>query len=304
MAKPFDATTKDLLERNPRAWLEFLLERKLGPVRAVDADLSTITAESDKVFRVGGRNPFIVHVELIASHAANLALRMERYNILVRYRHQLHVQSIAFFLRPRADRPSLTGTHEDHLPGGVLYHQFRYNVVRIWERPAGEILAGDLATLPLAPLADVSLEDLPAVIKQMEDRVNDLANPRAAADVWAATYILMGLVYPAHVTKSLLAGVRNMKESATYQEILREGKAAGRAEGRAEGKAEGKLEGIRKGRIEEAKRLLVRQGQKRFGPPTSSVKAKVESVVNLAKLEKLADKILDVQSWDELIAGI
>jgi predicted transposase YdaD len=95
-----------------------------------------------------------------------------------------------------------------------------------------------------------------------------------------------------------------MKESATYQEILREGKAAGRAEGRAEGKAEGKLEGIRKGRIEEAKRLLVRQGQKRFGPPTSSVKAKVESVVNLAKLEKLADKILDVQSWDELIAGI
>ena len=30
MAKPFDATTKELLEKHPRAWLEFLLGRRLG----------------------------------------------------------------------------------------------------------------------------------------------------------------------------------------------------------------------------------------------------------------------------------
>ena len=35
-----------------------------------------------------------------------------------------------------------------------MYHEFRYNVVRTWERPADEILAGGLATLPLAPLGE------------------------------------------------------------------------------------------------------------------------------------------------------
>ena len=43
MAKPFDATAKELLEKHPQAWLEFLLGRKLGEVRVVDAELSTTT---------------------------------------------------------------------------------------------------------------------------------------------------------------------------------------------------------------------------------------------------------------------
>jgi len=32
MPKPFDATTKELLEIDPRAWLELLLGRKVGEV--------------------------------------------------------------------------------------------------------------------------------------------------------------------------------------------------------------------------------------------------------------------------------
>src|SRR5208282_6525394 len=43
MAKPFDATTRELLESDPRAWLELLLGRELGDVRIQNADLSTIT---------------------------------------------------------------------------------------------------------------------------------------------------------------------------------------------------------------------------------------------------------------------
>jgi hypothetical protein len=46
VSKPFDAVTKERLEQNPRAWLEFLLGRELGEVRVVDADLSTITIAS------------------------------------------------------------------------------------------------------------------------------------------------------------------------------------------------------------------------------------------------------------------
>ena len=72
-----------------------------------------------------------------------------------------------------------------------------------------------------------------------------------------------------------------MKESVTYQKILREGLAVGRAE--------------------EAKKILRRQGSKRFGKPDPAIDAVIDSTSDLERLEQLVDRILDVQSWDELL---
>ncbi len=93
-----------------------------------------------------------------SSLAATLTLpvRLQRYNILIHYREALPVQSVALLLRPEADGPAMSGLLQHRLPDGSLYHEFRYNVVRIWERSVEEILAGGLATLPLAPIANVS----------------------------------------------------------------------------------------------------------------------------------------------------
>ncbi len=224
MAKPFDATAKELLEKHPRAWLEFLLGRRLGDVRVVDADLSTITSESDKVFP----------------------------------------ESLKTICRAVA-----------------LYHDFRYNVARVWERPVDEILAGDFATLPLAPIADVSSTELPVVIKRMGERFDTEADPRETADLWAATYFMMGLVYPENIAKGLLHGVRKMKESTTYQAIL------------AKEEPKGKIEG--------AKRILFRMGRKRFGDPKAAIKSKIESIADLVQIEHLSDRVLEAKSWDELM---
>jgi predicted transposase YdaD len=90
-------------------------------------------------------------------------------------------------------------------------------------------------------------------------------------------------VYPDSIAKVLLEGVRKMKESTTYQAILREGKA--------------------EGRLEEAKRILLRQGRKRFGQPKAAVKSKIDAIADLAQLERLSDRVLDATSWDELIDG-
>jgi predicted transposase YdaD len=81
-----------------------------------------------------------------------------------------------------------------------------------------------------------------------------------------------------------------MEESVTYQAILRKGRAAGLAEGKAEGKAE------------EAKQLLLRMGRKRFGPPEPRIGAAIESIAELERVELLVDRLLDVASWDELMA--
>jgi predicted transposase YdaD len=109
------------------------------------------------------------------------------------------------------------------------------------------------------------------------------------------------MVFPENIAKSLLKGVRNMKESVTYQAILREGKAKGRAQGKAEGKLEGKLEGRLEGKLEEAMRILVRQGRKRFGPVKADIKSQIESISELDRLEQLIDRVLEATSWDDLI---
>lgn len=59
MSKPYDATTKHLLETYPADWLAFMgLSGAQGEL--MDADLSTLTAAADRVFRVHGDAPSYV----------------------------------------------------------------------------------------------------------------------------------------------------------------------------------------------------------------------------------------------------
>ena len=107
------------------------------------------------LIEVKAPQPWIVHVEFQTGYDKTLPLRLQRYNILVHYQQGLPVQSVALLLCPRADGPALSGTSSTGSPTGSLYHEFRYNVVRVWELPVEDVLAGGLATLPLAPIADV-----------------------------------------------------------------------------------------------------------------------------------------------------
>lgn len=288
MAKPFDAVTKDRLEKNPRAWLEFLLGRELGEVRVVDADLSTITTEADKILVIEQPKPWFVHVEFQSSHEPHLPLRVQRYNILARYRHGFPVQSVIVLLRESADGIELTGVLEDRLPDGILYHQFRYNVVKVWELAVDDILSGDLATLPLAPISRFPVGELPRIIHRIDERIEREASPEEKPDLWTATFLLMGLIYPENLAVTLLHGKSYMRESTTYQAILREGKAEGKVEGKAEGKAE------------EAKNLLLRLGRKHLGSPPAEFEVKIQSMADVEKIEELAERVYDVANWNEL----
>ena len=53
---------------------------------------------------------------------------------------------------------------------------------------------------------------------------------------------------------------------------------------------------------EEAKALLLRLGSKRFGVPDASSQAALTAVTSLEALEQLADRLLEVESWQELLA--
>lgn len=291
MAKPFDATTKQLVEAQPQAWLAFVGLGDALSAEVIEADLSTVTADADRVLRVNGPPaPFLAHLEFQAGYDRAMGERLLRYNVLLRYRHGLPVRSIVLLLRREADGPALTGAVRDGTETEQNLLHFRYRVVRVYEQPVEAVLAGGLATLPLAPLADVSPSALPGVVRRMEERIGAEAAPDQAGMLWTAAYVLMGLKYPAALVTQLLKGVRQMKESATYQAILQEGRAEGEARGEEWGRAE------------EARALIVRLGRKRFGSPDAATEAALGAITSRERLEQLAERLLEAESWSELLA--
>jgi predicted transposase YdaD len=286
VSKPYDATTKDLLETAPADWLAFLGRPATGPVRLIDADVSTITAQADKVIRIDEDPPWLLHLELQASHEVALPRRLLRYNVLLAERHDLPVSSAVILLRPEANATALTGWHRDRHRLDSREHRFPYYVVRLWRQPVQNILAGGIGTLPLAPLASLRRRDLPDVLHRMSDRLTVESPSDDRKKLWAAAYVLMGLRYPETLIEHLLEGVSTMEESVTYQAIIRKGMA----------------QGVIQGAVEEAQRLLLSAGRKKLGPPDKSTQAAIAAIADRERLEQLHERVFDVDSWSKLFA--
>ena len=62
MARAFDSTTKQLVELSPSDWLAYAGLPGLD-AEVLDADLSTVSPEADKVLRVTHQKPWLVHFE-------------------------------------------------------------------------------------------------------------------------------------------------------------------------------------------------------------------------------------------------
>lgn len=285
MPGPLDDTLKHLTELSPQDWV-VQGGWPMAPATAIDADIATITGATDKVIHVDGSPDWLLAVDFHSGHDAEQLLpRMLLYIAALGKRHELRVRSLAVVLHPGADSPQLSGVYERGFPGEPADIMLRYRVLRVWEVPAVRWLSGGLGVLPLAPLGAVQEAELPAIIAQMKERLDREAPQRQAAELWSATYILMGVRYEQALIQTLLQGVIAMKESVTYQAILREGEAKGLAEGQAK----------------EARRILLLLGRSRFGEPTPEAAAALNALAEVEKLEQLSLRLLQVSSWQELL---
>jgi predicted transposase YdaD len=155
-----------------------------------------------------------------------------------------------------------------------------------------QLLAPGLTVLPLVPLSDVKEEKLPEVLLAISARLAREAGPEEAATLWNATRVLMGLRYSEQKVDSIieeasamLLGIRGIEESSVYQGILKKGEAIGEAKGAAK----------------EARKILLRQGSKRLGPPDEPIRGRIAAITELDRLRGLLNRILDVSSWEEFL---
>ncbi len=107
------------------------------------------------------------------------------YNVLL-YRHYLvPVHTVVILLRPQAAHANLSGLVSYAARPGRGTMNFTYEIVRLWERPAEQLLAGDLGVLPLAMLGrlaeEVPLEaGLTSVAQRLLERLDKEAPPDRA----------------------------------------------------------------------------------------------------------------------------
>jgi hypothetical protein len=315
MAKPFDATMRELFELAPAAWLEFLGIPVPDPslVQVIDSNVSTISAETDKAVRVGGPEPLIVHTEFLSGRDLAQPAQAHWYNTLLDRHHKVPVWSVLVLIRPAADGPELTGVFEKTCPvlGQNLW--FRYDVVRVWLQPPEKLLTAGLPVLPLAPISNVGPDRLAEVVTAVAERLKREAGPELVKTLWASTTLLMGARYPREQVGELIEGVATMvlgihgiEDSWVYQDIFAKGRAEGEAKGRAEGRAEGEAKGRAEGRVEgaaeEDRRVLLGLGRDKLGPPDERVEAQIAAITDRERLHSLLRRLLHVSTWDELLA--
>lgn len=287
--RPFDTTTRLLIESDPAGWLSWIGLPADGPVQVLESDVSTVLAEVDKALRVDGPAPWLAHIEIQTGRDRRLPSRMLQYHALLHHRHDLRVESTVVLLRPEADGPDLSPPFELHGMTGDRTVAFWFRVVRLWERPAEELVQSGLGVLPLAPIAAVERERLPDLIRQMQERVEREAPPEYAGELWAAISLLMGLRYDDNETRHLLRGIRGMHESSVYQALLEEGREEGREQGREQGQ------------LLDARQIVAELGTAKFGAPDAATRSLLERVSDVAALHRLAVGVLSASSWDDLL---
>jgi predicted transposase YdaD len=301
MEKKFDVALKALLEDDP-CDLPALVGVSDPRVEVIDADIATISGAADKVLRLHGPPPSILHFEFQASPDGSLPRRVNVYNAAMEDRHDLPVCSVVVLLRPEANLAAINGRYWRRVPGASRpYRIFRYQVIRVWELLVADLLHGGLARLALAPIGAVREAELPEVLAQMKQRAARLGDRGRLGRWWTAVYVLMGLRYQQAVVDQLLQGVLDMEESATYQAILRKGMARGMAEGVAQGVVEGRALGA----VEEARKMLLQMGEHRFqAPAPADLRSRLEGMQDLPQLEELLLRVGQVQSWEELLRAL
>lgn len=70
-----------------------------------------------------------------------------------------------------------------------------------------------------------------------------------------------------------------------------------------EWRAEGEARGEARGEAKSAREILLRLGRKRFGEPDEGLVQALEAITSAETLQDIAVRLLEVESWEELLAA-
>jgi hypothetical protein len=198
MAKPFDATLNALLSVRPDDWAAYFAQAVAippGPCEILDTDLAT-TIQADRIFRINGEKPALLHLELEANPRTGVPRGLMRYNTFIDHQFGLPVETVLILLRPKAEASDQNGLYTRYGTGGNIIAQFRYRVERVWRRPMADWLAGGPSLAPLALLTDEAGADLEGALGRFRTSLEaHQLGEDVIRSVIGSSYVLCGLRY-------------------------------------------------------------------------------------------------------------
>ena len=283
MALTFDATLKDMARDSPVGLLTTFDRPPTAPVKVLNVDLSAVTRAADLVLGLGDPPAEIVQIDFQASAAPWKHADVMVYHALLFAQYHVPVHTIVLLLRPEAVHSNMSGViqYAPRPEHGKM--DFGYQLVRLWERPAEELLGADLGVAPLAMLgrlpAGLPLEDgLVAIAQRLAERVVKEAPTEQAQKLLTEALLLTGLRVRRDVAQRVFRGVRAMDESDTFLMILEEGEA------------------------KHARKLILRYGAERLGAADQSVRTHLEGIKDVDRLDRMIRRAEQAGSWDEILA--
>jgi hypothetical protein len=162
------------------------------------------------------------------------------------------------------------------------------------ERESADELVGGVESgrwarcvLPWVPLTAGG--DDPGLIDRWKRAAEAEPDPRRRAELGGLALVFADAAGRKEIWGTGLEGW-NVTESSVVNEWIAQGEAKGEAKGEA------------RGALAQARRLLLRIGQKRFGAPPPAAEAAVGAVADRDRLERMAERVLDAAGWDDLLA--
>ena len=282
MAMTFDATLKDMGRESPLGFLAAFDRPPTLPVKLLNVDLSTVTALADLVLGLGDPLAEIVQLDFQSSAAAWKHADVMAYHALLHAHYHVPVHTVIILLRPEAAHANMNGAIYYAPRPGRGRMDFGYEVVRLWDRPAEELLRADLGVVPLAMLARLpesgSLEaGLSALAQRVAERIIKDAPPDRARKLLTDAYLLTGLRLRRDGAARIFRGVRAMHESDTYLAILDEGQEKATREN------------------------ILAFCEERLGMPDESIKVQFSNVTDLDRLKRMVRRAAKAAGWQEIL---
>jgi hypothetical protein len=282
MALTFDATLKDMGRDSPEGFLAAFDRPPTVPVKPLNVDLSAVTSAADLVLGLGDPLTEIVQLDFQSSAAAWKHADLMVYHALLFAHYHVPVHTVMVLLRPEAAHGNVNGVVRYAPRPGRGKMDFGYEVIRLWERPAEELLAADLGVVPLAMLGrlaeGLSLEDgLAAVAGRVVERVTRESPPERARKLLTDALLLAGLRVRRDVAARIFRGIRIMQESDTYLMILDEGQE------------------------KHARKTVLLLGERRLGPADDGVKTRLEGITDLERLDRMILQAVTAGTWQEIL---
>jgi predicted transposase/invertase (TIGR01784 family) len=265
----YDNTCKYLAENFTEDIASWLIGSRVTLTELNPIELNVDPVRADSLILLTNED-LILHVEFQTIHNSNIPFRMTDYRLRAyrKFPHKRMKQIVIYLTRTQSDL-----VYETIFELENTRHQFE--VIRLWEQPASMFLESQ----GLYPFATLAQTDEPeAILRTVAARIEEIGAGRVQADLAATASILAGLVLNRDLVKQILR--RDiMRESVIYQDILEEGEV--------------------KGRVGEARALVIRQLTRKLGNVSPNLLAKIE-VLPLERVESLGEDLLDFTAIADL----